>query len=146
MFCSSVGDVAKKTNEMKMESATEQMTDDPKYGGEVSEEKSESEGKSWKEGEDDEEVVNKEVDLQEAKSESSGDPEEKETEVENSDSEGKQENNEMEEAEAEDDAEISDNETLVCTYLSLKSYKQHNRKMSSDICLHLNACAGSVEK
>lgn len=94
-----------------MESATEQMTDDPKYGGEFGEEKSESEGK---ESEHDEEAVNKEVDLQEAKSESSGDPEGKETEVDNdnSESEGKQENNKME-TEAEDDADTSDNETLV---------------------------------
>ncbi|KFK31352.1 hypothetical protein AALP_AA6G101300 [Arabis alpina] len=97
---------AKKTNEKKMESDTEQISDDPKYDGEVGEERSESEGK---EGEDDEEAVNMEVDLQEAKSESSGDPEGKETEVDNSDSEGKQENNEME-TEAEEEA--SDNETL----------------------------------
>ncbi|KAG7536034.1 Armadillo-type fold [Arabidopsis suecica] len=84
------------------------------YSGEAGEEKSESEGKLWKEGEDDEEVVNKEEDLQEAKTESSGDAEGKEAEHDNSDTEGKQENNEME-TEAEDDAEdaeTSDNETL----------------------------------
>lgn len=83
-----------------------------------------------KEGEDDEEVVNKEEDLQEAKTELSGDAEGKEAEHDNSDTEGKQENNEME-TEAEDDAEdaeTSDNETLVSTYLSLKSFKQHRQK------------------
>lgn len=67
-----------------------------------------------KEGEDDEEVVNKEEDLQEAKTESSGDAEGKEAEHDDSDTEGKQENNEME-REAEENAETSDNETLVYT-------------------------------
>jgi sister-chromatid-cohesion protein PDS5 len=81
------------------------------YSGEAGEEKSESEGKSLKEGEDDEEVVNKEEDLQEAKTESSGDAEGKEAEHDDSDTEGKQENNEME-REAEENAETSDNETL----------------------------------
>ncbi|ESQ39921.1 hypothetical protein EUTSA_v10000739mg [Eutrema salsugineum] len=96
-----VGEVAEKTKEKKMESTTEQMTEDPEYGREAGEDKSESEGKTWKEGEDD----------VEAKAESSGDPEGKETDVDNSDSEGKQENNDME-TEAEGDAEASDNETL----------------------------------
>uniref|UniRef100_A0A1J3FJR8 Sister chromatid cohesion protein PDS5-like protein B n=1 Tax=Noccaea caerulescens TaxID=107243 RepID=A0A1J3FJR8_NOCCA len=98
-----VGEVAEKPNGKKMKSTTD------KYSGEAGEDKSESEGKSVKEGENDEEVG-----FQEAKSESSGDPEEKETDVDNSDSEEKQENNDME-IEAEDDAgdaEISDNETL----------------------------------
>ncbi|XP_018439839.1 sister chromatid cohesion protein PDS5 homolog A isoform X2 [Raphanus sativus] len=110
-----VGEVSEKTNEKNVESTTEQMTEDEEYGNkEAGEEKPESEGKSWKEGEDDDE----EVDLQEAKAESSGNPEGKETDVDNSGSEKKQENDDMEtEAEAEDeddagDADASDNETL----------------------------------
>ncbi|KAF8104421.1 hypothetical protein N665_0172s0052 [Sinapis alba] len=103
---SGVGEVAEKTSEEKMESSTEQMGEDPKYGGEADEEKSESEGKPRKEGEDDEEV-----DLQEeANAESSGDPEEKESAVDKSDSEGKQEEIEAEEDAGDDEA--SDNETL----------------------------------
>ncbi|KAF8117115.1 hypothetical protein N665_0012s0121 [Sinapis alba] len=106
-----VGEVTEKTNEKNMESTTEQMTENQEYGKEAGEEKSESGGKSWKEGQDDEEV-----DLQEAKAESSGNPEGKETDVDHSDSEKKQENDDMEtEAEAEDDAgdaDASDNETL----------------------------------
>ncbi|CAH2046001.1 unnamed protein product [Thlaspi arvense] len=113
-----VGEVAEKANDKKMESTTEEMPEDPepKYGGEADAEKSESEGEQGKEG--------MEIDLQEAKAESSGDPEVKETDGDNSDSEVKQENNDME-TEAEDDAgdadvtsddagdaEISDNETL----------------------------------
>ena len=103
-------EVAEKASEEKMESSTEQMGEDPKYGGEADEEKSESEGKSRKEGEDDEEA-----EFKEANAESSGDSEEKETAVENSDSEGKQEEIEAEEDAV--DAEASDNETLVCIYL-----------------------------
>ncbi|KAL1214039.1 putative sister chromatid cohesion protein PDS5 [Cardamine amara subsp. amara] len=106
-----VGEIAERENENKNKKP---MTKGLVYSGEADEEKSESEGKLLKEGEDDEEVVNKEDGLQEAKAELSGDAEEKETELDNSDSEGKQENNEME-TEAEDnagDAEISDNETL----------------------------------
>ncbi|CAN6856306.1 unnamed protein product [Brassica oleracea] len=118
-----VGEAAEETNEKKMESTTELMTEDQEYGKEAGEEKSESEGKLSKEGEDDDE---EKVDLKEAKAESSGNPEGKETDVDNSDSEKKQENSDMEteaEAEAEDDAgdaDASDNETLV-TYLSLKT-------------------------
>ncbi|CAN8245665.1 unnamed protein product [Cochlearia groenlandica] len=96
--------------EKKTEPTTEQMTEDPEIDVDAGEEKSESEGKAWKEGEDDEEV-----DLGAVKSESSGDPEERETEVNNSDSEVKQEKDEID-TEAEDDAagdaEASDNETL----------------------------------
>ncbi|KAF8108398.1 hypothetical protein N665_0109s0023 [Sinapis alba] len=103
---SGVGEVAEKTSEEKMESSTEQMGEDPKYGGDADEEKSESEGKPRKEGEDDEEV-----DLQEeANAESSGDSEEKESAVDKSDSEGKQEEIEAEEDAGDDEA--SDNETL----------------------------------
>ncbi|WZZ02088.1 hypothetical protein YC2023_074416 [Brassica napus] len=102
---SGVVEVAEKASEEKMESSTEQMGEDPKYGGEADEEKSESEGKSRKEGEDDEEA-----EFKEANAESSGDSEEKETAVENSDSEGKQEEIEAEEDAV--DAEASDNETL----------------------------------
>nr|VDC91099.1 unnamed protein product [Brassica rapa] len=121
-----VGVVAEETNEKNVESTTELMTEDQEYGKEAAgEEKSESEGKLLKEGEDDDE---EEIDLKEAKAESSGNPEGKETDVDNSDSEKKQENDDMEtEAEAEDDAEdadadadASDNETLVA-YLSLKT-------------------------
>ncbi|XP_009128992.1 sister chromatid cohesion protein PDS5 homolog A isoform X1 [Brassica rapa] len=115
-----VGVVAEETNEKNVESTTELMTEDQEYGKEAAgEEKSESEGKLLKEGEDDDE---EEIDLKEAKAESSGNPEGKETDVDNSDSEKKQENDDMEtEAEAEDDAEdadadadadASDNETL----------------------------------
>lgn len=96
-----------------MESSTEQMAEEPKYGGEADEVKSESEGKSRKEGEDD--------DLQEANAESSGDSEEKETAVDKSDSEGKQEETEAEEDAG--DSEASDNETLVFTYPSLKNLR-----------------------
>nr|VDD38116.1 unnamed protein product [Brassica oleracea] len=102
---SGVGEVAEKTSEEKMESSTEQMGEGPKYDGEADEEKSESEGKSRKEGEDDEGA-----EFKEANAESSGDSEEKETAVENSDSEGKQEEIEAEEDAV--DAEASDNETL----------------------------------
>ena len=105
-----VVEVAEKASEEKMESSTEQMGEDPKYGGEADEEKSESEGKSRKEGE-----VDEEAEFKEANAESSGDSEEKETAVENSDSEGKQEEIEAEEDAV--DAEASDNETLVCIYL-----------------------------
>ncbi|XP_019095474.1 PREDICTED: sister chromatid cohesion protein PDS5 homolog A-like [Camelina sativa] len=103
-----VGEVAGKKKGKKMNTGSEAGIE---YSGDAGEEKSESEGKSLKEGEDDEEVVNKEEDLQDAKTESSGDAEGKEAEHDNSDTEGKQENNEME-TEAEDDAETSDNETL----------------------------------
>lgn len=67
-----------------MELFIEQMGEDLKYGGEVDEEKLEFEGKLWKEGEDDEEVEFKEVNV-----ELSGDFEEKEIVVENLDFEGK---------------------------------------------------------
>ncbi|CAH8388794.1 unnamed protein product [Eruca vesicaria subsp. sativa] len=103
---SGVREVAEKTSEEKMESSTEQMAEDPKYGEQADEEKSESEGKSRKEDSDDDEKA----ELQEANAESSGDSEEKETAVDKSDSEEKQEETEAEE-DAEDD-EASDNETL----------------------------------
>lgn len=107
-----------------MESSTEQMGEDPKYGGDADEEKSESEGKPRKEGEDDEEV-----DLQEeANAESSGDSEEKESAVDKSDSEGKQEEIEAEEDAGDDEA--SDNETLVSIYLPTLSPKTYDREMS----------------
>ncbi|XP_010441422.1 PREDICTED: sister chromatid cohesion protein PDS5 homolog A isoform X6 [Camelina sativa] len=102
------GEVAGKKKGKKMNTGSEAGIE---YSGDAGEEKSESEGKSLKEGEDDEEVVNKEEDLQDAKTESSGDAEGKEAEHDNSDTEGKQDDNEME-TEAEDDAETSDNETL----------------------------------
>ncbi|XP_023643045.1 sister chromatid cohesion protein PDS5 homolog A isoform X3 [Capsella rubella] len=104
-------EVAGKKKGKRVKSGTESGTE---YSGEVGEEKSESEGKSLKEGEDDDEVLNMEEDLQEAKTELSGDAEGKEAEHDNSDTEGKQENKEMETESEHDaeDAETSDNETL----------------------------------